>query len=27
LTGIALGQLAGDVWAALLFLLRQASGG
>jgi len=27
LTGIALGQLAGEVWAALLFLLRQASGG
>jgi hypothetical protein len=27
LAGIALGQFAGDVWAGLLFLLRQASGG
>jgi neural Wiskott-Aldrich syndrome protein len=27
LAGIALSQFAGDVWAALLFLLRQASGG
>src|SRR5262245_43973749 len=27
LAGIALGQFAGDLWAGLLFLLRQASGG
>jgi len=27
LAGIALGQFAGEVWAGLLYLLRQASGG